>query len=135
MILMSLPQPNAYLLYDEHGAVGVYNRSSGNVQPVEGPARPPTPEERAVIDEYGSTHFQEDVNRATITADIAGNIDALRQSIAALSAITSAPNADVNSKPAPYIMSLARELKAVARQTLRVAKALAGDYDETDIGP
>lgn len=73
-------------------------------------------------------------NQATLTTQVADNIATLLTSVTALNEITARTNATINANPAATIKDLTRELKTVARQTIRVARLVARQLDTTDSG-
>jgi hypothetical protein len=73
-------------------------------------------------------------NRVTLAGQIGDNIATLLATVDALNLLTERTNADINTNPAAAIKQVARECKTVARQTLRIARVVAGRLDTTNSG-
>jgi hypothetical protein len=72
--------------------------------------------------------------RKALQADVAGQIAMLLATVTNLNAITALTNAEINQNPAPVIKDVAREVKTCARQTVRLARLVAGVFDSAETG-
>lgn len=74
------------------------------------------------------------VNAEVLTSDAATNIATLLATVTALNALTALTNAEINANPAARIKDVVRELKTVARQTVRLARLVTGSTLTADSG-
>ena len=89
-------------------------------------AREWTPEELAA-------HTQA-ANDQALRDGLAAAIDAALERQAEYQAVIDTPNADINSKPASYIVSVARQAKRSERALIRLARLVGGLTDTADTG-
>lgn len=71
---------------------------------------------------------------ASLQVDVDTAIATLLATVEALNAITALTNADINSNPAAVIKDVVREVKTVARQTIRLARLRVAAFDTGDTG-
>lgn len=70
----------------------------------------------------------------TLRQDVSASVATLLAAVDELNTLTDRTNADINANPAAAIKVVAREVKTVARQTLRLARLASGMFDSADIG-
>lgn len=89
-------------------------------------ARPWTPPEQQARTEAK--------NRDTLMADIEANIATLKGEIDKLNVIINTANSTINASPAAYIKDTARSAKSIAHNTVRIAKVIVNDLEDTHTG-
>jgi hypothetical protein len=70
----------------------------------------------------------------SIRVDVANSIATLLASIQAIKVVTDTPNATINAAPATAIKDLARELRTVERQLIRLSRLVTAAFATGDIG-
>ena len=88
---------------------------------------------RAETPEEGAIRLAAE-NREALMAQVASNVATLLATVTALNEITGRTNANINDNPAVAIKDLTREVKTVARQTIRISRAFARVLDSANSG-
>lgn len=70
----------------------------------------------------------------SLRADVDASISTLLATVALLNEITARTNAEINANPAAVIKDVAREVKTVARQSLRLARLQVAAFGSGDTG-
>ena len=111
-------------IYDENGVL---------VESWDDESRTYTEQENAAADQRAA-HQQKSANEQALRDGLAAVIDAALERQAAYQAVLDTPNADINSKPAPYIVSVARQGKRSERALIRLARLVGGLTESADTG-
>lgn len=72
--------------------------------------------------------------RTRLETEARTHVDVLLATIAVLNTITARTNAEINANPAATIKDVAREVKTVARQTVRLTLLAVDKFDDADTG-
>ena len=92
-----------------------------------------TPEEAADVDALAA-YAERMASAEELRAGLSDVITRALERQAQVQAVIDTPNSEVNNKPAPYIMTLARASKRQERAIIRLARLAGNILDSTDTG-
>lgn len=94
---------------------------------------PYTPEELAALQERINIAHEE-ANETVLRSGMQNVIDAALERQAQAQAVIDTPNSEINNRPAPHIVALARVCKRQERAIIRLARLVGGLVESADTG-